>query len=112
MANIKILSEEPLTMAELKEEVNAIKKRDKEINFRTGKTEEYLNQFPGADMKKAEEIKNKVVALNIPRIKAEHVVKIIDLMPASEDEVKLIFQGSSLTLTNENVKKIAEIVKG
>ena len=40
-----ILNEEPMSMAELKEELDKIKKRDKELNFRANRTEEYLQHF-------------------------------------------------------------------
>jgi len=112
MAKIEIISQEPLSIAELKKEITKIKKRDEELNFRTGKTEDYLNQFSKLDVKKADALKKEVEALKIPRIKPEHIIKIVDLLPNSDSDVKLIFQGSTLTLTNDNAKKIAELVKG
>ena len=45
MAKPEILEEHPINMVELKEELGAIKKRDKELGVISNKTEEYLNQF-------------------------------------------------------------------
>ena len=45
MADIKILSEVPINMHQLAEELKSIKKRDKEFNFRANKTEEYLQSL-------------------------------------------------------------------
>ena len=111
MTKPMIVSQEPITLAELKKEIDSIKKRDEELNFRTGKTEEYLNQFSRLNAKKSDEIKKAIESLDIPRIKLEHIVKIVDLLPKTENDVKLIFQGNTLTLTNENAKKIADAVK-
>jgi len=111
MSTVEIISQEPLSLAELKKEIIKIKKRDEELNFRTGKTEEYLNHFSKLDAKKSAELRKALEGLNIPRLKPEHLVKIIDILPNSESDVKLIFQGSTLTLTNDNAKKIADLVK-
>ena len=45
MTKPKILSEEPMAMVDIKQQLAAIKKKDKELNFRANKTEEYLGQF-------------------------------------------------------------------
>ena len=42
---MQILSENPISMVELKEELEKTRKRDKELNFRATKTEEYLQKF-------------------------------------------------------------------
>jgi DNA-directed RNA polymerase subunit F len=105
-----IISEEPLTMAELKAELAQIKKRDEELGLRSNKTEEYLNKFVKLDTKKAEELIKQIEALDISRLKREHAAKIVDLLPTTSEEVKLILQGYTLTLNAENIKKIADVV--
>ena len=45
MSSLKILEEVPVTLVHLKEDLQRIKKRDEELNFRANKTEEYLNTF-------------------------------------------------------------------
>ena len=71
----EIMSETPVTMAKLSEELEKIKKRDKELNFRAAKTEEYLNQFVKA--KKADELVEKINKLNIPRLREQQITKIM-----------------------------------
>src|SRR3989338_145541 len=100
MATMKILSEKPVTMAELKNEIESIKKRDNELDFRAAKTEEYLNQFVA--VKKAEELVKKIEALNIPRLKEQHITKIVDIMPATAKDLKVVLQNYILTVNNEN----------
>ncbi|NQU79063.1 hypothetical protein HQ545_04815 [Candidatus Woesearchaeota archaeon] len=111
MTKPEILDEKPITMAHLKEELKRIKKRDEELNFRAEKTEEYLNQFSTITEKKAKEIFKKIEELNIPRIKPEYIVKMIDIMPETSDEVKSLLQGYAITVTKENLKRVADVLK-
>jgi len=108
MTTAKTLSEKQISMAELKGELEKIKERDKELNFRANKTEEYLNQLTIA--KKADEITKKLTALNIPRLKEQHIKKIVDIVPTTIKDLKVVLQNYTLTVNNENMKKIVDIV--
>ena len=107
---VKLISETPITMAELKEELVKIKERDKELNFRANRTEEYLNMFSTLGAEKAKDLKEKIRKLDVPRMKEEHITKIVDILPASAEEVKSILQGYTITVNQENLKKIADAV--
>ncbi len=106
----EIISETPITMAQLKHELEAIKKRDKELGLRSAKTEEYLNRFVKLDSEKATDLYKKIEELNIPRLKPEHITKIVDLMPETPDDVKMLLQGYVITLSAENLKKITDVI--
>ncbi len=111
MSSLKIIAETPATMAELKEDLAKIKSRDKELSFRSNKTDEYLNQFVLLSAKEAKELKEKLEKLEIPRVKPEHIVKMVDLLPVSAEEVKTVLSGYTITISNDNCKKIADLVK-
>lgn len=98
-------------MAELKEELKKIRKRDEELNFRAEKTEEYLNQFEVLKEKEAKELIKKLEALDIPRLKPEHMAKLVDILPMTPEEVKMVLQGYTVTVTKENMKKIADAIQ-
>lgn len=110
MLKPKVVSESPISMAAMKAELEAIKARDTELNFRGQKTEEYLQQFVKLSDKDAEELAKKIEALGVPRLKAEHISKIIDVSPVNLEDLKIILQGYSLAITNDNLNKIAEAV--
>jgi len=110
MVKPTVLSETPVSMVELKTELDKIKKRDGELNFRANKTEEYLGQFVQNTKKKEAELRKILKNLDISRLKEEHVVKILDLLPTSVEELKIILQGFVVTLTQDNLKKIAKAV--
>ena len=111
MGKPEIVKEEPITMAELKEELKKIKKRDEELNFRAEKTEEYLNQFQILKEKEAKELRKKIEELEVPRLRPEHIVKLIDILPNTPEEVKTVLQGYTITVTKENLKKIADAIR-
>ena len=77
MPEIKIIEEKPISMAELKEELKDIKKRDAELSFRTAKVSEQIEVLKILKPKDAEDIFEKVQKLNIPRLKDVHIYKII-----------------------------------
>ena len=110
MSDIKIINETPMSMSEVKAELVKIKKRDTELNFRAGKCEDYLNNVSPLSSSDAEELKKALEKLDISRIKPEHIVKIIDILPSTLEDVKIVFQGYTLNVSQENMKKIAETV--
>jgi DNA-directed RNA polymerase subunit F len=110
MSSIKVVSETPITMAEVKAELVKIKKRDTELNFRAGKCEDYLNQVNVLSSQKADELKEALEKLSIPRIKPEQIVKIIDVLPATVEDVKSVFQGYTINVSQESMKKIVDVV--
>ncbi|MGM5488261.1 MAG: hypothetical protein ACQESG_04900 [Nanobdellota archaeon] len=111
MSKPTILEENPITLTEVKSELKKIKKRDGEYSFRANKTEEYLNHFANLSQKKTKELYQALVDLNIPRFKEVHIIKIVDLLPKTVDDVKVVLQGfTTLTVSQDNMKKIAKIV--
>ncbi|MDP3765352.1 MAG: hypothetical protein Q8R04_02465 [Nanoarchaeota archaeon] len=108
MADLQIISETPMNVYQLKKELERIKKRDNELNFRASKTEEYLNHV--MVHKNADELFDKIMHLNIPRLKEQHVHKIIDIAPTTLNELKVVLQGYTLTINNESMKKIVDAI--
>ncbi len=104
----EIISETPISTAQLKEELAKIKQRDKELNFRAVKTEEHLEHISTSMNTSA--LFEKISKLNISRLKEQHICKIIDIMPATIKDLKVVMQGYTISLNNENMKKIVDIV--
>jgi DNA-directed RNA polymerase subunit F len=111
MTNPTIIEETPVSMAELKEELARIKKRDTTLGFRSEKTLEYLNEIHTVKEKESKEIKDKIEKLKIPRLKEEYIFKTIDLMPKSEEELRLILSAYPFTITKENLAAIYKIIE-
>src|SRR3989338_6281467 len=108
MAGTKIIREGPLNLSQLKLELENIRKRDNELNFRAQKTEEYLQNLK--TIEDPGKLAEKLQKLDVPRLKEPHIHKIIDLMPSTANDLKIILQGYALTVTKENLTKIAEAI--
>ena len=104
----EILSENPISANQLKEELKKIKQKDKELNFRAAKTEEHLDHVE--THKNIEPLFEKISKLNIQRLREQHIYKIIDIMPTTVRDLKVVMQGYTISLNNENLKKIVDAV--
>ena len=111
MTDIKIISETPISMLDLREKLKRIEKNNKELTERGKKTKDYLDNFVILDSKKAVELKEKIIKLEIPRLKDRHLVKIFDIMPTNIDSVRALFTGDPITIKQEDLQKIADVVK-
>ena len=107
-----VVDEIPINIVELKDELNKIKKRDEELNFRASKCDEFLNEFVLLSAKESEELKKKIEDLKVTRLKPEHIAKIIEILPTTVNDLKVVLQGFIVSVSNDNMKKIVDVVKG
>jgi DNA-directed RNA polymerase subunit F len=109
--SLEIIKKTPINIVEVKSELDNIKKDFEELNFRTEKLEDYLNRFVHLTPKQAKDLYEKLVSLNIPRLKDQHMHKIIDILPKNIDDVKLILQSFVINVNKDNSLKIVKTVK-
>ena len=53
---------------------------------------------------------DKMMKLNIPRLKEQHIHKIIDITPTTLNDLKVILQSYTVTVNNESMKKIVDTI--
>jgi len=111
MSRPELIEKIPISLTELKQELEIIQKRDEELSFRSGKSLEYANSFVTLSKTAHNDLKKKIEKLEIPRFKEDHVCKVIDLLPQSVAELDVILQGYTLTVSKENKAKIIKTVK-
>lgn len=111
MSDIKIILEEPISSVDLFEQLKDIKKKNKELNQKAQKTLEFLSAIGIPKQKEAQELKKKIIELNIPRLKERHISKIIDIMPEDMDSLKALFSGENITIKQEDLKRILLLLK-
>ena len=97
-------------MAELKAEIEKIKKREKEPSVRVTKMEDYMNSISPLPAAREKELVEAVRKLNVPRMKDEFVFKIVEMLPKTVDDLKIILQGYVISVGNENLKKIVDAI--
>lgn len=111
MSNLELIEEKPISLQSLKDKLDEVKKRDKELNFRGKKTEDYLNTVSKVISKKAVEIEKTLVSLGISRLRDKHIKKIVDIQPRDLDSLRAVLSGENITLKNEDLEKIVQTVK-
>ena len=106
----KIISQTPLTLADLKGQVEKIKQREKEPSIRIARMEDYLNAFVEITPEEGRQLHEAIAKLAINRLKDEHICKIVDLLPKTVNDLKVIMQGYAVSLTNDANSKIVEVI--
>ncbi len=110
MVQLKIIEDNPICLAELQKKLKTIEKRDGQLGFRAEKTKEYLNHFVQIKPKEAQDIMKKLEALEIPRLKARHFVKIVDVLPEDIESLKALLSGETVTVKDEDLKRILDVI--
>ncbi|MFH1585497.1 MAG: hypothetical protein ABIB79_01890 [archaeon] len=88
----------PLSMAEVTEYVD---KKSEIAGF--------IKKFTKTKPESAKELRKKLEALDLMKIREEHIVKIIDLMPENLEDLNKIFVGVSLD--EDETKKVLDTIK-
>ncbi len=99
-----ILDRTPLNLNEVQEIVKNLDDSDKKVEM-----EAYLKKFLKTKSAQAEKIKQELEDLDLIKIKREHLVKIIDILPQDASDLNKIF--IDVSLTEEETNKILEIIK-
>lgn len=106
----EVLEENPTTMVDVKLALQSIKKQEKELNFRAQKTLDYLEQAVSMDSTDKEKLVEALQKLEIPRLRDQHINKLVDILPKTQQDVKVTLQGYAITVTKENMDKIAKTI--
>ncbi|MEA2033412.1 MAG: RNA polymerase Rpb4 family protein [Euryarchaeota archaeon] len=118
-----IIEESALTLAEAKEILTAPRKRERvkkkknegkeaaeedEMRFERRKAVENTTKFAKLGAKESRALVNEL--LELEKTKEEIAVRIADLMPKSNNEVRAIYAKERFTLTEANIEKILDCV--
>lgn len=111
MANPTVLSSEPLTLADVKLAVENIEARNPELGLLTQKTKEYCDAFCTMTVEQKNEVHEALRSLEITRLRDEHLFKIIDFMPKTEEELRVVMQSYPITLSKSDKDNIVAKIK-
>ncbi len=110
MGEFEVIEETPINLMAIKAKLAKIEKERGELSFRAEKTKAYLENFCKMDKKEVKKIREDIINLNIPRLKERQITKIIDVCPKDLDSIKLLFSGEILTISEEDMKKIIDVI--
>ena len=111
MATPKFIEEKPLSLASAQHILSGLEKRDKELNLLSKKAKEYLDGVVTLTSAKREELQKKLVDLKLTRLKEEHFAKIIDFMPITVNDLKIVLQAYPLSMPKKDQEAIVSTVK-
>lgn len=93
-----IINQEPLSFAE----VRAMAKEKEEL-------EKFIKTFSKIKLEDAKSLIQDIEKLGILKIKKEHIVKIVDLLPEDASDLNKIFV--DVSLNEEETKRILDVTK-
>ena len=98
----------PVTLAEVKNILKKISKDRKDMLYEQKIALEHANKFAKLPVKRTEDMIKDLRKLEF--MTELYAYKIADLVPQNEDDVKTIFAKERITLGENDIKKILEIV--
>lgn len=98
---MQVLNKTPLTIGETVPYIENLDER-KVLS-------DYFKKFGKLNAEKSKKLKAELKALNNVKLKEEHMVKIVDIMPSEVEALNVIC--SDVGLTEEEAKAILDIVK-
>lgn len=99
-----ILDRTPLNLNEIREILKNLDDSDKKEEM-----EGYLKKFSKTKPEKAKKIKEDLEKLDLLKMKREHLVKVVDLIPENASDLNKIF--TDVSLNEEETNKILDVVK-
>ncbi|MFQ5887348.1 MAG: DNA-directed RNA polymerase subunit F [Candidatus Hydrothermarchaeales archaeon] len=109
MIGKRMVEETPMAKANVGE---ILKKREKEVEellYEQRLTLEHIRKFSKVKVKAARELVEELLKIN-DKIKRRHAIKVADLLPKDEGDVKAIFAKERFALTKDEIKEILGVV--
>ena len=108
----QVLKEEGLTLPEVKNILDRIKEKreteGKELGYELRKAISHAELFSKISAKKSRELVNELSKLE--KMKPEIAIRIADVLPLSNDEIRTIYAKERYTLSEDELKHILELV--
>ncbi|VVB95891.1 RNA polymerase Rpb4 [uncultured archaeon] len=107
-----IISEELLTIPEVHALLDKIREEreneEKELGYELRKAIAHAEMFSRLDPQKSRELADELMKLE--KMKPEIAVRIADILPLSNDEIRSIYAKERYTLAEQELKQILELV--
>lgn len=107
-----IISEELLTIPEVHALLDQIREEreneEKELGYELRKAIAHAEMFSRLDPQKSRELADELMKLE--KMKPEIAIRIADILPLSNDEIRSIYAKERYTLAEQELKQILELV--
>ena len=99
----------PVSLSEVNSILKKIEKERREMLYEQKIALEHAHKFAKMPVKKTTDLVKELSKLEF--LQEIHVYKIADILPTTEDDIKTIFAKERMTLGENEIKNILEIVK-
>jgi DNA-directed RNA polymerase subunit F len=107
-----IISEQAITVSELKEEllnVEAVRlEKEKEMSYELRRSIEHANQIARTSSGKSRELVEAL--LRVEKVKPDVALRIANIMPRTRDEVRAVFGRDKFAHSTEELDQIVDLV--
>lgn len=110
MANPQFIEEKPLSLVDVKSVLGKVEKRDKELNFLSNRAKEFVGETVSLSPAQKKELYQKLDGLKLTRLKEEHLMKIIDFLPKTVDDLKVVLAAYPLSMPKKDMEGIVKTV--
>ena len=105
---MNVIDTKPIGMPEARAIMDS-KEKDKELTYEQKLAAEHLNKFTVLEPAKAKKLLEEIS--DVLRMSDETKIQILNLLPKTPDELRMIFTRENFSLKDSETKKILEIVK-
>ena len=98
----------PVSLSEVKTILNKLSKEREEMLYEQRIALEHAQKFAKLPVKKTNDMIKELMKLEF--LEQVHAYKLADLLPNTKDDIKSIFAKERITLDEDKIKKILEIV--
>ena len=111
MPTPQFIEQKAFCLVDVKTILEKIEKRDTALNHLSAKTKEYVEQSVDLSHKKKEELVTKLADLQLTRLKDEHITKMVDFLPTTANDLKIVLQAYPLSLPKKDQDSIVAVVQ-
>lgn len=98
-----------VSLAEVKQMLEAAQEGREELTYEQKIALEHARRFARLDDKTAAKLVAAIMKI-LPGVEEKYAVRVADLLPQHEDDVRAIFQKSRHELADEDIEKVLSIV--
>ena len=106
---MKLVEEKPVTLVEAKKILEKLAKERSELGYEQKVTLDFLKTYVQLNKKSVDEAR-KELHEKLPELKEHQIVMLLNILPETEEDVKVIFSKERIEMDDTKIKQILEIL--
>ena len=106
---MKLIEEKPITVVEAKSILSKLEKERESLGYEQKITLDFMKAYVQLSEKDVEETK-KELKEKLPELKDHHVVMLLNILPETVEDVKILFSKERIELDENKINQILEVL--